>query len=108
MAPLDRCRSSARLDILESLAPQQRDTMTRFDRLFAVPACLFLFPPTFAVGAAAEPCKALFARDNLVAWCIVPFDSRQRSPEDRADLLKRLGFRRFAYDWRAEHLPTFE
>ena len=23
-------------------------------------------------------------------------------------MLRRLGFRRFAYDWRAEHLPTFE
>lgn len=49
-----------------------------------------------------------FARENLVAWCVVPFDARKRSPEDRAAMLKRLGFTRFAYDWRAEHLPTFE
>ena len=48
-----------------------------------------------------------FARDNLVAWCVVPFDRAKRSPEDRAAMLARLGFRRFAYDWRAEHLPTF-
>jgi len=52
--------------------------------------------------------KGLFAEDNLVAWCIVPFDARKRSPEDRAAMLKRLGFKRYAYDWRAEHLPTFE
>src|SRR5262249_27037481 len=49
----------------------------------------------------------LFGRPNLVAWCIVPFDAKKRGPEERAAMLERLGFRRFAYDWRAEHLPTF-
>jgi hypothetical protein len=50
----------------------------------------------------------LFARDNLVAWCVVPFDAKKRTPEDRAAMLARLGFKRYAYDWRAEHLPTFD
>ncbi len=50
----------------------------------------------------------LFARENLIAWCIVPFDSKQRTPEERAALLERLGFKHFAYDWRAEHIPTFD
>ncbi len=50
----------------------------------------------------------LFARDNLIAWCIVPFDSKKRGPEERAEMLHRLGFRHFAYDWRAEHIPTFD
>lgn len=45
------------------------------------------------------------AMDDLVAWCVVPFDSRRRSPEERIAMLERLGFRRYAYDWRAEHLP---
>jgi sugar phosphate isomerase/epimerase len=45
------------------------------------------------------------AMDDLVAWCIVPFDSRKRSPEERVAMLERLGFERYAYDWRAEHLP---
>jgi sugar phosphate isomerase/epimerase len=66
----------------------------------ALVAVLLLAP----AARAADP----FARDNLVAWCVVPFDARKRSPEDRAAMLKRLGFTRFAYDWRAEHLPTFE
>jgi sugar phosphate isomerase/epimerase len=44
----------------------------------------------------------------LVAWCIVPFDARKRRPEERAAMLKRLGIRRVAYDWRAEHIPTFD
>jgi hypothetical protein len=44
------------------------------------------------------------AMDDLVAWCIVPFDSRKRTPEERVAMLERLGFTRYAYDWRAEHL----
>ena len=52
--------------------------------------------------------SALFARENLVAWCIVPFDGKKRGPAERAEMLQRLGFHRFAYDWRAEHLPTFD
>lgn len=49
-----------------------------------------------------------FAKDNLMAWCIVPFDAAKRSPEDRAAMLKELGIKHFAYDYRAEHVPTFE
>src|SRR5262245_38159170 len=52
--------------------------------------------------------EKLFAKDNLVAWCIVPFDSKRRAPEERAAMLKRLGFSKFAYDYRAEHIPTFD
>lgn len=45
------------------------------------------------------------AMDDLIAWCIVPFDNRKRTPEERIAMLERLGFKRYAYDWRAEHLP---
>lgn len=65
---------------------------------------LFLRSP----AAAALPAEGLFARTNLVAWCIVPFDSKKRSPEERAAMLERLGMKRLAYDWRAEHIPTFD
>jgi putative heme-binding domain-containing protein len=54
------------------------------------------------------PASRLFARDNLIAWCIVPFDAKQRGPTDRAAMLKRLGFRHFAYDWRGKDIPTFD
>ncbi|MFN0066975.1 MAG: DUF6797 domain-containing protein, partial [Limisphaerales bacterium] len=63
---------------------------------------LSIFAAPFA--SAAE----IFARSNLVAWCIVPFDSQKRGPEERAAMLERLGLRRLAYDWRAEHIPTFD
>ncbi|MFM1941606.1 MAG: hypothetical protein RI897_588 [Verrucomicrobiota bacterium] len=50
----------------------------------------------------------LLAPTNLVAWCIVPFDAKRRGPEERAEMLERLGLRRVAYDWREEHIPTFD
>lgn len=55
-----------------------------------------------------EPPQEVFRRDNLVAWCIVPFDDRDRSPAERAAMLQRLGIRRLAYDYRAQHIPTFD
>ncbi len=66
-------------------------------------AFVLLLLVTFPV-AAADP----FAKSNLSAWCIVPFDAKKRGPEARVDMLKRLGFTKYVYDWRAEHLPTFD
>ncbi|MBP3954707.1 TIM barrel protein [Gemmata sp. G18] len=58
---------------------------------------------------AAEPAPAdVFKQDNLVAWCIVPFDAKKRTPAERVEMLQKLGFKKYAYDWRAEHLPTFD
>jgi len=51
---------------------------------------------------------AIFARDNLVAWCIVPFDAKKRTPAQRVEMLQKLGFKKYAYDWRGEHLPSFD
>lgn len=61
---------------------------------------------TPAIAAAAE--EDIFATNNLVAWCIVPFDAKKRGPEERAQMLDRLGLKRLAYDWRDEHIPTFD
>ena len=57
---------------------------------------------------AAEPRLNPTAATNLVAWCIVPFDTVKRGPEERAVMLERLGITQLAYDWRAEHIPTFD
>ena len=57
---------------------------------------------------AKVPPAHLFDRENLIAWCIVPFDGKARGPEARAAMLARLGFGHFAYDWRAEHVPQFD
>jgi hypothetical protein len=58
--------------------------------------------------AAQEKPANVFARSNLVAWCIVPFDGKNRGPAERTEMVKRLGFTKVAYDWRANHVPTFE
>jgi len=50
----------------------------------------------------------LFSQKNLIAWCIVPYDSKKRNSEERALMLKDLGFTSFAYDWRAQDLPNME
>jgi len=46
--------------------------------------------------------------ENLVPWCIVPFDASKRNPEERAKMLVQLGLKRSAYDWRSQHVPEFE
>jgi sugar phosphate isomerase/epimerase len=73
---------------------------------FLCGAGLSAFAVTPAVAAAAE--EDIFATNNLVAWCIVPFDAKKRGPEQRAQMLDRLGLKRLAYDWRDEHIPTFD
>ncbi len=69
-------------------------------------ACLSLFGVAPRCSAAAE--DQLYAPANLVAWCIVPFDAKKRGPEERAQMLDRLGIKRLAYDWRDEHIRTFD
>lgn len=46
----------------------------------------------------------LFSADNLLAWCIVPYDSLHRTPEQRMAMLQRLGISQYVWDWRQEHL----
>lgn len=45
---------------------------------------------------------------DLVAWCIVPFDASKRTPEQRAQMLSELGFSKLAYDWREEHVASWD
>jgi hypothetical protein len=71
----------------------------------ALLAAVILAPSATKLAAApASP----FAHQNLVAWCIVPFDSVKRGPAARAEMVKQLGLTKVAYDWRAEHVPQFE
>ncbi len=50
----------------------------------------------------------VYARNNLIAWCIVPYDSKNRGPVERAEMLNKLGFTMLAYDWREKHVPGFD
>ncbi len=58
--------------------------------------------------AAATKPEEIFALENLQAWCVVPFDAKKREPEERAEMLQRLVFKRFVYDWRAKDIPGFD
>ena len=72
--------------------------------------CIFVSVswPEFRGRVDSEVGGDLWRRDNLFAWCVVPFDAKKRSPEERAQMLERLGFRHFAYDWREKDVPTFD
>ncbi|MCY2973228.1 MAG: sugar phosphate isomerase/epimerase [Planctomycetota bacterium] len=63
---------------------------------------------TTSVRLTAGDTQSLFDRKNIVAWCIVPFDSVKRDPAQRAEMVQKLGITKVAYDWRAEHVPQFE
>src|ERR1700749_4446343 len=64
--------------------------------------------PSSATASPASAGSELFRRDNLMAWCIVPFDSKKRGPEDRAAMRERLGFKHFAHHSRAGAIPPGE
>lgn len=83
----------------------------RLLRIIAVSfAILVLSAPSLPLQAEekAVPPGGVFGRENLMAWCIVPFDAKQRGPEERAEMLERLGLTGLAYDYRGEHIPTFD
>ena len=61
----------------------------------------------FCVAQQAEK-KKLYAKNNLIAWCIVPFDNKNRSSVERAQMLNKLGINKLAYDWREKHVPSFD
>ena len=74
--------------------------------LTALLVVMALSTTTFSKGDA--PVADVFDRKNLVAWCVVPFDAKKRGPEQRAQMLDRLGIKRLAYDWRNEHVETWD
>lgn len=90
----------------------QTDESERVDLSLQEPARVALLRENLAnwqedVGAQfATP--ANLATDELVAWCIVPFDAAKRGPKQRAEMLQELGLKRLAYDWREEHVPTWD
>lgn len=79
---------------------------TVFAAAFTFAICLMLSQEICWGQNASE--QKLWTKSNLVAWCIVPFDSQKRTPEQRAEMLERIGITKLAYDYRAEHIPTFD
>jgi sugar phosphate isomerase/epimerase len=52
--------------------------------------------------------ESMFLPQNLIAWCIIPFDAAGRDPQQRAQMLNELGITRMAWDWRMEHIDQLE
>ena len=50
----------------------------------------------------------LFSKENLIPWSIVGFDVKERSPIERLQMLKRLGYQQYAYGNRPKHMPTMK
>jgi sugar phosphate isomerase/epimerase len=65
---------------------------------------LSLVLPAFLLPACKSDSGLRLDMDKYYAWCIVPFDKKERTPEQRIEMLKELGFKSYAYDWREEHL----
>jgi sugar phosphate isomerase/epimerase len=76
--------------------------------LLAALAMMFsALPSPAALPSAPAPNQerpSLLAESNLLAWCIVPYDQRERGPVERMAMLQRLGIRQYVWDWRQKHL----
>lgn len=70
--------------------------------------CLFIVLVAINRAGAQQNDHRNFLREKIVAWCIVPFDSVNRTPEQRASMLKEIGITKLAYDWRDRHIPLFD
>jgi hypothetical protein len=76
--------------------------------LFIDLSILVILPFSRAMSQPSPGAGEVFSKKNLVAWCIVPFDDKKRGPEERAQMLEKLGITKFAYDWREEHVSSFD
>jgi len=42
--------------------------------------------------------------NEVIPWCILEFDSLDRTPVERITMLKEMGFSKYGYNWRDRHL----
>lgn len=68
---------------------------------------LLMYLPGFMCSCSQEE-NASIDMENVYPWCIVAFDSLERSPSQRIELLQELGFNKWAYDWDKDHLDNME
>lgn len=85
------------------MVAKKPNTYSRLLGLFAI-----VVMSSSALHSNAQEIPDNFKTKNLVPWCLVPFDAKKRGPEERAKMLANLGFKKFAYDWRDEHIPTWD
>lgn len=83
-------------------------SLLRVTKICCVFVIVLLLSTTTADAQKVKSERSIFARENLIAWCIVPFDIKERNPEERAEMLNKLGITMLAYDWREKHIAEFE
>jgi len=64
----------------------------------------FLLLLCFSVQLVQSQVTERIQMRDTYPWCIVAYDSLERSPVQRISMLKDLGFTKYAYDWRDRHL----
>ena len=57
-----------------------------------------VFAGYHSFGQSPSENSKVFLKTNLVAWCIVPFDNKKRGPEERVQMLVKLGITKMASD----------
>lgn len=55
-----------------------------------------------SIGCTEE--SKIIQMDDLFAWCIIPYDAKERNTEERITMLQKLGIGSYAIDWRDKHL----
>lgn len=67
--------------------------------------CLSIFIAILLMGSigCTEESK-IIQMDDLFAWCIIPYDAKERNTEERITMLQKLGIESYAIDWRDKHL----
>lgn len=83
-----------------------QNKMKKFLPIALLLACTLVMASCRAEQTTAP--KTPFTKDNLLAWCIVPYDAKARNAEERGRMLRELGFTKYVYDWRERHLAAFE
>lgn len=70
-------------------------------------AIVLFFSFALSYSCAIRKEKPMVLKD-VYPWCIVAFDSIKRSAAERINMLKELGFDKYAYDWRDDNLNEME
>ncbi|MDG1805602.1 TIM barrel protein [Flavicella sp.] len=47
-----------------------------------------------------------FSKENLIPWSIVGFDVKERTPEERIEMIQNLGYKQYGYGHRVRHIPS--
>lgn len=63
----------------------------------------FLIIPVWIFFGCEQNSNVIHIEDTF-PWCIVAYDSLERTPEERIKMMKEIGFTKYAYDWRDKHL----